>query len=209
MRVPVSPLPARPLQALHGRFLSLVPRIRLHGCVYFRHVRSTFTKEELLAEMVAICWKWFVRLVQRGKDPLAFPSALASYAARAVRSGRRLVRQERARDVLSPVAQQRHGFLVSRLPYVETEFVNPLLEALIDNTVSPVLDQVAFRLDFPAWLLTQSERDRRLIEGMLLGRRTSELARQHGLSPARVSQKRREFHQDWERFTADPAERQP
>src|SRR5262249_23924812 len=135
MRVPVPPLPARPLQALHAPFLSLVPRIRLHGCVYFRHVRSTFTKEELLAEMVAICLRWFVRLIERGKAPLQFPSALAGYAARAVRSGRRLVRQERARDVLSPVAQQRHDFLVSRLPYVETESASPLLEALIDNTV--------------------------------------------------------------------------
>ena len=32
---------------------------------------------------------------------------------------------------------------------------------------------------------------------------TLNAARRHGLSPGRVSQKRREFHDDWQRFTSD------
>jgi len=36
---------------------------------------------------------------------------------------------------------------------------------------------------------------------MLVGERTLDLARKHGLSPARVSQLRREFHRDWNQFT--------
>jgi hypothetical protein len=63
-------------------------------------------------------------------------------------------------------------------------------------------EQVAFRLDFPAWLLTLARRDRRLVEGMALGHRTADLARRFRLSAGRVSQMRREFKQDWDRFTA-------
>jgi hypothetical protein len=58
--------------------------------------------------MVALLWHWHLRLAQRGKDVTRFPSALASFAARAVRSGRRVYGQEKDKDVLSPLAQTRH-----------------------------------------------------------------------------------------------------
>jgi hypothetical protein len=62
-------------------------------------------------------WRWFVRLVEQGKDPLSFPIALASYAARAVKCGRRLCGQPKGKDALSFLAQQRHGFGVEPLPH--------------------------------------------------------------------------------------------
>ena len=197
---------ARPLRtstppaALHARFLAILPRIEQHGRVYFRHVRCPHAKEELLAELRGMSWKWFVRLVRRGKDVLQFVSALATFAARAVHSGRRVCGHERAKDVMSPVAQKRHGFAVGKLPDFSTLNGNPLEEALQDNTVSPVPEQVAFRLDFPAWRLTHWERDRRLIDLLLLGERTKAVSRKFGLSQGRISQKRREFHDDWRRF---------
>jgi hypothetical protein len=54
----------------------------------------------LLAKMAALCWKWFLRLVRRGKDVLQFISALVSFAARAAGSGRRVCSHEKASDVL-------------------------------------------------------------------------------------------------------------
>ena len=75
---------------------------------------------------------------------------------------------------------------------------------------SPVPDQVAFRLDFPAWLLSLSQRDRRVVEDLLLGERTLDVARRHGLSPGRVSQLRREFLDGWRAFCGErptPGER--
>src|SRR5262249_1716153 len=103
-------------EALHRRFLEIVPVIERHGKVYFRHLKCWHRVREALAEMVAIAWKWFLKLVQKGKDAAAFPTVIAAYAARAVRSGRRLCGQERARDVMSPRAQQRKGFSVQSLP---------------------------------------------------------------------------------------------
>ena len=158
--------------------------------------------------MRGLVWKWFCTLVRRGKDVLAFVSALANYAARAVNSGRRVCGHERAKDVLSPVAQRLHGFAVGKLPDFSTLDGSPLEEALFDNTVSPVPEQVAFRLDFPAWLVTLShrDRDRRLIDTLMLGGRTKEVSRLFGLTPGRISQKRRQLMEDWRRFCGELVE---
>jgi hypothetical protein len=195
------------LTHLHTVFLAdVLPRVLAHGRVYFRNVKCHHTKEELLAEMRALCWKWYVSLIRRGKNVLAFVSVLATYAARAVHSGRRVCGHEKAKDVLSPVAQRLHGFAVGKLPDFSTLDGSPLEEALIDNTVSPVPEQVAFRIDFPAWRLTHWERDRRLIDTLMLGERTKDVSRLFGLSQGRVSQKRRQFLEDWRRFCGEPVE---
>src|SRR5207302_412491 len=132
-----------------------------------------------------------------------FAATFAALAARHVNYGRRLCGQERAKDCLSPVAQTRQGFAVGKLLDFETLSGNPLTEALHDNTRSPVPDQVAFRLDFPAWLNTLSERDKRVVEDLMLGERTLDVACKHGLSPGRVSQLRREFLEGWRLFCGE------
>jgi hypothetical protein len=78
-------------------------------------------------------------------------------------------------------------------------------ERLQDNTITPPPEQAAFRIDFPAWLGTRTDRDRRVVDDLMLGERTLDVARKYGLSPARISQLRREFLADWTRFTADPS----
>ena len=215
------PTPFSPtlLAHLHARYLALIPRIRRHGRIYFRHVKSPEKRQDLLAEMVALGWKWFVRLVERGKRPEDFPSALATLLARAVHSGRRVCGHERKKEVLSPVAQRLHGFAVEALPQAtstshEHLYASPhgqqrldaFEERLRDNTQTPPDEQAAFRIDFPAWRLTHSERDRRLIDTLMVGGRTKEVSRLFGLSQGRISQKRRCFMEDWARFTADPGE---
>ena len=191
------------LRALQLAFLSILPRIERHGRVYFRHVRCPDRKADAIGEMVALSWRWFVRLAEQGKDATRFPSVLATFAARAVYSGRRLAGACKAKDALSPAAQRRHGFAVGRLPDFSTLNGNPLAEALQDNTRSPVPDQVAFRFDFPAWLSSLGARDRGIAQDMAQGHRTGELAETYGLSPARVSQLRRQFHRDWQRFCGE------
>jgi hypothetical protein len=185
---------------LQARFLSILPRIELHGRLSFRHLRCADLRANAVAEMVALAWAWHLRLAERGKDATRFPGALAIYAARAVRAGRRLCGQERAKDVLSPTAQRRRQFVVESLPDFSTLSSNPLTEALCDNMQTPPPEQAAFRCDFPAWLQTRSERDRRLAENLMRGERTQDVSSRFGLSPARISQLRRDFHDDWQRF---------
>ena len=104
------PLP-RSVADLQARFLAVLPRIRLHASIFFRHVRCHFRKSDLVADAVALAWKWFRRLAARGKDATQFASTLASYAARAVRSGRRVTQQLKAKDVLSEAGPAAAGIL--------------------------------------------------------------------------------------------------
>jgi hypothetical protein len=187
---------------VRAKITTILPQIETHARIYFRHVRCPHRKADLIAETVALCWKWFVRLADRGRDATRFPSALATFAARAVKGGRRVCRQLKAKDVFSERAQQRHGFLVSKLPDFSTLSTNPLAEALTDNTQTPPPDAAAFRLDFPAWLERHGERDRRILMDMAQGERTQDLARRYHLSQPRISQLRREAKDSWETFTS-------
>jgi hypothetical protein len=187
----------------HTVFLALLPRIRLHADISFRYLRCPQRKEDAIAETVALCWKWLVELTRRGKDVQAFPSVLAAYAARAVKNGRRLCGQEKATDPMSPVTQPRRGFILTALPARSSLGSNAWDEALQDNTQSPIPEQVCFRCDFPEWRKCQSERNRRVLDELMLGERPQKVAQKFSLSAARISQLRREFKADWDRFCAD------
>ena len=146
-----SATPAPSIDDLHTAFLGIAPRIVLHGEVVFRRVRCPHRKRDCLAEMVALCWRWFLRLTAQGKNPLQFVSALATFAARQVRAGRGVCGQGKSKDALNPRAQRQHGFAVGTLPDHSTLNGNSLEEALKDTTRSSPDELAAFRVDFPEW----------------------------------------------------------
>ena len=59
---------------------------------------------------------------------------------------------------------------------------------------------MCFKLDFLAWLASLTERDRGIVEDLMIGERTLDVANKYNMSAARISQKRREFHRDWQIF---------
>jgi hypothetical protein len=203
-------------QALHTHFLAILPRIETHARIRFRHLRCPGRRDDAIAEVVAVCWKWYLRLVEQGKDIDEFVTAFADYAVRHVRSGRRLCGQERARDAMSALAHQQHGFRVEALdgstrrdfgalhadPQGQ-DYQDAFEERLADNTVTPPADQAAFRIDYPVWLSRLGMRNRVIAEDMTLELGTLELADKHQVSPGRISQLRREFHTDWQHFCGD------
>ena len=214
--------PSPSLDALHQRFLPLVPRIETHAGIVFRGIRCADTRADLITETIALAWKWFVRLAEQGKDAADFVSALATLATRAVKSGRKLTGQEKAKDVLSSVAQRRHGFIVERLPISTRtamtdlygdpqgqEVLDAYEERLADNTVTPPPDAAAFRIDFPQWLAQWSDRDRRIIGDMMRDERTRDLAAKYGVTAGRVSQWRQAYLEDWNRFHGEAGEESP
>jgi hypothetical protein len=200
----IPPCRPRRLAQLQNAFVTVIlPRVQYYGRIAFRHLDAD-RREEATAEMTAICWLWFMRLAARGKDATHFPSVLASLAARAVRAGRRLCGKGHPKEAMSRLTQQRHGFVVQTLPHEDTcRDDNPVILALHDNTQSPVPDQVAFRLDFPAWVQTYPERKRRVMRDLMMGERTRDVSRKHRLSPGRISQMRREFMDEWSRFQGE------
>jgi hypothetical protein len=170
---------------------------------HFRHIRCPDTRLDRLAEAAAIAWAWYLRLVRRGRDPADFPVTFSLLVARSVASGRRLCGQERARDVMSPATQRRRNFVVAPLPAGTAMVGNVFDEALIDNTRTPVPDQVHFRIDFTRWRGTLGRRRRALTDAMAAGHRTTDLAGMFQISLGRVSQVRRELCASWRAFCGD------
>ena len=201
------------LDALHHRFLLILPRIETHARVWSRHLVCPGQRDDFVCEAVALAWRSFLRLAERGRDATQFASTLASLAVRHVRSGRRLCGQQRSKDAMSPVAQRLHGFRVEPLtqptrPGHDGLFSDPhgqdtrdaFEERLRDNTVTPPEEQAAFRIDYPVWLSQLGGRNRRIALDMALDHSTRDLAARHRLSQGRISQLRREFHLDWRWF---------
>jgi hypothetical protein len=201
---PMMTPPSSALVHLQASFIAIVlPRVLSHGQVCFRNLKCRHRQEDAIQEMIALAWRWHLRLAENGEDSTRFPTALAPYAARAVKRGRHLVGQEKSKDVLSPLAQQRHHFSVARLPDFETLSDNPLILALADNTKSPPDETVCFKLDFAAWLASLTNRDCSIAEDLMVGERTLDVADKYGVSAGRNSQLRREFCQDWLTFCGD------
>ncbi len=187
---------------LHERFLDILPRVETHARIHC-HGKCPSTRDDQIAEAVALAWSWYLSLARRGIDAGQFPSALATYAVKAVGCGRRLAGMVKRNDLMDERAQKRNGFIVETLPVYSTLTPNPLSEALIDNTVTPPDEQAAFRIDFLDWFASKGRRDRRLIGDMAMGERTKDLAARYGLCPARISQKRSEFRQSWRQYTGE------
>lgn len=190
---------------LHTGFMAFVPRIERRARLAFRNLHCRATLDDAIAEAVALVWCWFIRLMQRGKDPTRFILRLATYATWRGRTHRRLCGQERAKDIMSPVAQARYRFVVGLLPVGSSLSGNIYDEALRDNTQTPPAEQAAFRLDFPQWRKRRCERDRRILDDLMLGERTQDVARRYGLSEARISQLRRDLRDDWAAFCGESA----
>lgn len=185
-------------------FLALLPRIQRQAALAFRHIRCPQRREDAVAETIALAWKWCLSLVKRAKDVRGFPASLAYMAVRAVSSGRRLCGQEAAKDPLSRRAQKQHGLHLRRLNSMEADSL--VGESLRHNRHTPVPEQAAFRCDFPRWRRSQSPRNGRIMDDLILGHRTSDVARKFGLSSARISQLRRAFRTDWEAFCGNAQE---
>ena len=205
-----------PSTSLHDVFLALLPKIQTHASISFRHIRCPATRADKIAETIALGWKWFVRLHERGKNIDEFVMHFVTLVARAVKSGRRVAGMAKAKDAMSERCQARHGFTVEALPTsprasYEARYSKPhgqqdydaFEERLADNAITPPPDAAAFRIDFPQWRGAWSERDRRLIDLLMLDTPTKEAARTFGVSPGRVSQKRLEFHADWHQFQGE------
>jgi hypothetical protein len=210
MTTSVNRLAAASLEVLHVRFLALVPRIETHATIFFRGIRCPVTREDRVQECVALAWKWFLSLAVRGKDVFAFPMAFTALVARAVKCGRRLCGQERVKDALSPLAQQRHAFRVGRLPistrrHHEDLYADPHGQALLDafeerlrdNAVTPPPDAAAFRVDWPLFLVGLTQRDRDMALFLSLGHSGKATAARFGLSPGRVTQLRQQWCRAW------------
>ena len=158
-------------------------------------------REDAIHEAVANCFVAYRRLVDKGRGSIIFPSVLARFAASQVRDGRLVGSSMNIKDVSSRYAQQRRGFVLQSLDQYDDKR-QEWREAVINDTKTPVFQQVSFRIDFPAWLKRLTARNREIALALAKGCTTSWVATKFKLSPARVSQLRHELRNSWREFHA-------
>ncbi len=182
----------------HDVFLRLLPAIRRHAGMILRRL-TPHVREEAVDDVVAHALVAYIRLVELGKQDLAYASPLARYSVAQYRAGRRIGGRTNVRDVLSQHCQRRNQLTIERLDHFDRR-IGSWQEALVaDKRFSPA-DAAASRIDFRTWLASLTPRNRELAEKLSMGETTSTVARLFGLSRGRVSQLRQELHDAWRLF---------
>jgi hypothetical protein len=194
--------PTRRLTPQHqAQFLRLLPLIARQAKVAFQGQDSE-TREELTAEVVANAYVCFARLVERGRESLAFGTPLGMYAVRQVRAGRRVGGKLNVRDITSRRCQVVKGVRVESLDGFDDD-EEEWREILLEDRRSGPAEIAASRIDFADWLESLTHRNRKIATTLATGESTTEAARQFDVSPGRVSQLRRELKTSWETFQGE------
>jgi len=199
----------------HDDFLELAPVVERHAGVVFRHL-DTEAREEAVSEAVAAAFEAHIKLKARERSAYHFPSVLAHFAVLHVKDDRHVGGRSSSRDVLSRKAQQRRGFRVVPLPMTvrtgyDNRYAQPhgqrqqdlLEECLRDNTQSPVVDQVIFRIDFPVFLKSLTARDRQMAMALAQGHAAKQVAERFHVTAGRVTQLRQLWKREWDTFQQD------
>jgi hypothetical protein len=194
--------------AWHQEFLEhLLPRVVTQARFRFRDL-PVADLEEAVAETTAAALVFFVRLVDRGRNPVAFAVRIAQIAVLRVKTGRLVGSRERSRDPLSRLARQRRGITVTSLDH-RPDQGGSWQDVLIENRKVTPADIAASRIDMRAWLEGMTNRRRQIAESLAAGFKTEEVAEIYRLSPGRISQLRREFEASWNAFQQDATATDP
>jgi hypothetical protein len=184
--------------------MALLPDIRRQVRFAFRRM-PTERREEAIQEALANALVAYVRLYELGKTDVAYASPLASYAAKQVCEGRQVGCPLNSYDVLSPYAQRRQGFSVSRLQRVD-ENDGTWKEVLVEDPSCTPAELAASRIDFDAWLMHLSRHKRQIASTLAVGETTCDTANKFQLTPGRISQLRRELADSWNEFNGETTE---
>jgi hypothetical protein len=190
----------RSQQAWHDAFLKMLPSIVRQARIAFRYMPAE-PREEAVAEVTAMCWAAFVRLVERDKQDVAAPSALARYAVAQYRDGRRATGRQSPKDVMSTTAQRRKGFGIEPLKQFDARDES-WQEIAEDKRATPAEIAIT-RIDFAAWLKMLPRKSRKIALMLATGETTSEAAVKFGVSAARISQIRLWLRLHWDVFQTE------
>ena len=188
----------------HTRFLAMLPSIRRRAYITFRAAGPEL-REELVQDVVASSFAAYARLVELGKEELAFPYPLARFAISQVRAGRQLGNSRRIQDFMSEYGQRQKGFHVERLDCFDDE-ENRWQEIVVEDKRATPADIAACRIDFASWLRLLPTLRRRIALALASGETTSAAAKKFGVTPARISQLRHWLSERWEAFQGGKVE---
>jgi hypothetical protein len=184
--------------AWHAGFMALLPDIRNHIRFAFRRMQPD-RREEAIQAALANALVAYIRLHELGKTDVAYASPLANYAVRQVCDGRQVGCPLNSYEVLSPYAQRKQGFTVSRLQRPD-ETEHTWKEIMVEDPSCTPAELAASRLEFDAWFHRLPRHKRRIASTLAAGETTCGAARKFRVTPGRVSQLRRELAENWDEF---------
>ena len=121
-----------------------------------------------------------------------------------VRAGRKVGSKLNIKDVSSEYCQHRKGVRVERLDRYDV-VESGWREILVEDRRATPADIAATRIDFADWLKSLTPKMRRLAKALATGETTQVAACKFRLSPARISQLRRDLQQAWQTFQGELA----
>lgn len=184
--------------AWQAGFVALLPDICRQIRFALRRMERE-RREEAMQEALANALVAYVRLHKLGKTDVAYATPLANYAVRQVGSGRQVACPLNMYEVLSPYAQRKLGFTVSRLQRPDAK-EGTWKEILVEDSSCTPAELAASRIDFDAWFKRLPRRKRRIASTLAAGETTKDAAKKHKLTPGRISQLRRELAASWHGF---------
>jgi hypothetical protein len=137
-----------------------------------------------------------MRLVERGKESIAYATPLARFAIRQVCAGRRVGTKLNQGDVMSPANRCVVVESLVRFDQRDAEWK----EALVEDRRAGPAEVAASRIDMAAWFRSLARKKRRIAQILAKGEATGKVARMFGLTAGRISQLRQELQKSWEEF---------
>lgn len=179
----------------------MMPAITKYARYAFRHLDAE-SRDEALQEVVVSAMLAYVRLCQRDKADLGYPSVLARFAIAQYRNGRRVGEKMNCHDALSPHARRMNGIQVESL-FGSDHQDEPWRDVLVEDKHAGPAETATARIDVADWFASMNRSDREIAEALSDGSTTKEVAKRFRVSPGRISQKRREFLESWQSFQAE------
>ena len=159
-------------------FATIMPEIEARSRRHYAHLPAA-DQDEKVQESVCQAFALYDSAVRRGNGRFT-PASLAIYANRAVDQGRRF-----AGYTTTDALDQGRSVSLSQL---DSEGWTRIGEALVQRWTSP-LDQARIRIDWPAFLTNDlAEREAFMTDELAAGSTRSEIARELGLCPSRITQ---------------------
>lgn len=189
------------LPAWHAAFEAMLPLIERHATIAFRHLNPD-TREEAIQETVCNACQAYSRLVDLGRNDVAYPGALARFGVAQTRSGRKVGGTQNCCDILSDYCQQRQDILVERLHHYDSE-EQAWTEILAEDKHAGPAETAIVRIDFSTWMHLLPRRLRRIATFLARGETTTAAAKRFRVSQGRISQIRRQLFEAWHRFQGE------
>jgi hypothetical protein len=180
-------------QEIEERFRSLYPELLSRACAIAAHERDP---EEAVAEIMGFSWWNYQQAALRGR--WLSPGQLAWVAMQRVRGEACSLGSPRSStDVMAPACQRRRRANVIPLSSLSERCAEDPCRKRFGEVIGQgqrnPADEAATRIDWKALRADLPGRLRCVLDGLVAGRGTSEIAKRMRLSPARISQLKQEL----------------